>query len=310
MVESQFLKDVKAALQDPKAKPKEKPKTDIDAVAGPKKAESPTLPPPALAAKPESASPSPLALVERGRKFQPPRILLYGIDGIGKSEWASQASKPIFIQTEDGLGEIDCEKFPLARSFPEIIEQLDSVTVGKHDYETVVLDSLDWLERIIWENVCRRSNVVNIEKAGGGFAKGYNFALDEWREVLGLLDKCRARGMVVILIAHSKIERFEDPENPAYDRYSPRLHKHAEALVREWVDATFFATRRLAIRKEGAGFNERGVAIPVGTDGGERIIRTTGGPSCVAKTRYELPAELPMPKGQGWNVFVSNLKGA
>lgn len=252
---------------------------------------------------------NPLALVEKGKKFQPPRILLYGIDGIGKSEWASQAPHPIFIQTEDGLGEIDCEKFPLVKSFPQLIEQLTAVADADHKYETVVVDSLDWLERIIWENVCRRTNVANIEKAGGGFAKGYTFALDEWREVLGLLDRCRARGMVVILIAHSKIERFEDPENPAYDRYSPRLNKHAEALVREWVDATFFASRRLIVKREGAGFNERGVAAPVGADGGERILRTVGGPSCVAKTRYELPAELPMPKGQGWNTFINNLKG-
>lgn len=248
-----------------------------------------------------------MALIVKGRVFSPPRILIYGIDGIGKSSFAAQAPKPIFIQTEDGLNEIDCERFPLARDYAAVRDSLHSLIAEKHDYETVVIDSLDWLERLIWDRVCQRTNVANIEKAGGGFAKGYTFALEEWREVLDMLGHLRARGMAVILTAHAKIERFEDPENPAYDRYSPRLNKHAEALVREWVDATLFATRRLVVRKEGDGFNERGVAAPVGADGGERILRTVGGPACVAKNRYDLPAEIAFPKASSWGVFMDHL---
>lgn len=276
-----FIEAAKEAL-DPPSK-KEKSKADISAIAGP---------------------PSRLGQVEKGKKFQPPRILLYGIDGIGKSTWASEAPKPIFIQTEDGLNEITCDKFPQASTYLDVLHSLEAVAKEKHSYETVVIDSLDWLERLIWDSVCERTGVKNIEKAGGGFAKGYMFALDEWREVIRCLETCRSRGMVVILIAHSKIERFEDPENPAYDRYSPRLNKHAEALMREWVDATLFATKRLTVRKEGSGFNERGVATPVGADGGERVLKTSGGPSCIAKNRYDLPGEIPMPKGKGWETFV------
>jgi hypothetical protein len=107
--------------------------------------------------------------------------------------------------------------------------------------------------------------------------------------------------MACILIAHSKIEKFEDPESSAYDRYSPRLHKHANALISEWVDAVLFATRRFRIQKEDAGFNrERTIAAPIGADGGERIIRTIGGPACVAKNRFNLPAELPL----SWDAFM------
>ena len=101
--------------------------------------------------------------------------------------------------------------------------------------------------------------------------------------------------MACILIAHSKIEKFEDTESSAYDRYSPRLHKHANALISEWVDAVLFATRKFRTQKEDAGFNrERTIAAPLGADGGERIIRTVGGPACVAKNRFNLPAELPL----------------
>ena len=73
-----------------------------------------------------------------------------------------------------------------------------------------------------------------IEKADGGYARGYMHAVDYWREIVNQLNILRSsRGMVVLLIAHAKIERFEDPEASAYDRYSPRLHKHAGALVTE-----------------------------------------------------------------------------
>lgn len=55
-----------------------------------------------------------LSLIQSGRKFAPRRVLLYGTHGVGKSSFGARAERPIFIPTEDGLNEIDCEKFPLA----------------------------------------------------------------------------------------------------------------------------------------------------------------------------------------------------
>ncbi len=123
-----------------------------------------------------------------------------------------------------------------------------------------------------------------------------------WRKVVSLLDELRnKRGMITIIIAHSKVERFEDPENAAYDRYTPRLHKHAASLLSEWVDAVLFATRRFRIQKENAGFSgERGIASPIGADGGERILRTVGSPACIAKNRFGLPSEIPL----SWAAFI------
>jgi hypothetical protein len=112
--------------------------------------------------------------------------------------------------------------------------------------------------------------------------------------------------MVVLLIAHAKVERFEDPETSAYDRYSPRLHKHAAALVTEWCDAVLFATRRFTTRSEDAGFGrQRAIAAPIGASGGERILRTVGGPTCVAKNRYRLAPELPL----SWDALFAGIVG-
>jgi len=246
-----------------------------------------------------------LTRIHRGKQPLPPRLILYGTEGIGKSTFASQAPAPIFIQTEDGLGEIACDKFPLATTLDEVTSSLTALQAEQHDYQSVVIDSLDWLERLIWDELCRQFDVTSIEKVDGGYSKGYTHALTHWRRVLGLLNRLRTeRGMAVLCIAHTKIEKFEDPEATSYDRYSPRLHKHACSLVCEWADAVLFATRKIRVQSEDAGFNrKRGLAFALGKDGGERVIRTIGGPSCVAKNRFSLPEELPL----SWSAFMAAL---
>jgi AAA domain len=243
-----------------------------------------------------------LTRVQRGRVSKPPRILLYGVEGIGKSTFGSQAPKPIFIQTEDGLDEIDCNRFPLATTYDHVLVALGELRDQQHDYESVVLDSLDWLERLVWDKLCTENGVNSIEKVDGGYSKGYTHALTYWREVIDQLNVLRnVRGMVVVMIAHSKIERFEDPESSPYDRYSPRLHKHAAALVSEWCDAVLFATRKIRTQSEDAGFNrKRTIAHAIGKDGGERILRCVGGPTCVAKNRFGITEELPL----SWAAFI------
>jgi len=221
------------------------------------------------------------------------RILLYGTAGIGKSTFAADAPAPIFIQTEDGLGSIDCARFPVVDSLDQVLSAITALYEQEHDFRTVVVDSLDWLERLIWAEVCRRRGVDNIEDIGYG--KGYAFAQSHWRDVLDGLGALRtAKGMGVVLIAHSKIEKFDNPETESYDRYSPRLHKHAAALVQEWCDEVLFATYRVHTRAHEEGFNKKRTQ-GIGT--GERILRTSERPAHVAKNRLGLPEELPLSYG-------------
>jgi hypothetical protein len=200
------------------------------------------------------------------------------------------------------LDEIDVDKFPLAIKYEEVLAALTDLQRESHDYETVVIDSLDWLERLVFDRLCAEHNATSIEQVAGGYSKGYTLALTYWREIIEHLNTLRnQRGMVVLMIAHSKVERFEDPESSPYDRYSPRLHKHAAALMSEWSDAVLFATRKMRTQSEDAGFNrKRTIAHAIGKGGGERILRCVGGPSCVAKNRYGIVEELPL----SWAAFV------
>jgi hypothetical protein len=238
-----------------------------------------------------------LEQIIRGKQPAPRRLLLYGTHGVGKSSFGASSDRPVFVQTEDGLGEIECDKFPLAMSYQDVIKALGALYTEQHPYHTVVVDSLDWLERLIWAEVCSKRTVENIEDIGYG--KGYVFALTFWREFLTGLDALRNdRNMAVVLIAHSKIERFADPAVDSYDRYTPRLHKLASQLVQEWCDEVLFATYKVYTKQTEEGFNHKKTK-GIGT--GERVLYTTERPSHVAKNRLSLPDELPL----DWRAYAS-----
>lgn len=237
------------------------------------------------------------------RRHKPPRILIYGPPKIGKSTFGSLAPSPVFIQTEDGLDAIDTPAFPLAKNWGEVLSYLGELAEGDHDRKTVVLDSADWLERLIHAQVCEEKKVKSIEDIGYG--KGYLFALDLWRQYIEATNYLREeRNMCVINIAHSQIKRFENPETDSYDRYQIKMHDKAAALLMENSEMILFVNEVVGVKKAQEGFSERKRAI--GT--GERIIYTEGRPSFVAGNRFSLPASVPFDRdGAYWTEIAAHI---
>jgi len=105
------------------------------------------------------------------------------------------------------------------------------------------------------------------------------------------------KGMVVILIAHTQIKRFDSPEVEPFDRYQPKLQERSNAILREWADAVLFANYKTLIKKDDVGFNKtsnRGIST------GERLLYTSERPAYMAKNRYSLPDSIPM----SWESFA------
>ena len=231
-----------------------------------------------------------LASLRRGGDARPPRLLTYGVAGVGKTLFATSAPRPVVVQTEDGLGTISASTFGVLRSFDEVMEALGSLYTEAHDFETLVVDSLDWLEPLVWQHTAQTHNQPDIESFGYG--KGYLAALDTWRSFLDGVNALRdERGMGVILIAHAEIKRFDSPETEPYDRYQPKLHRSASALVQEHVDAVLFANYRISTLKSDVGFNKKVVR---GVSGGDRLLHTVERPAFLAKNRFGLPETLPL----------------
>lgn len=225
-----------------------------------------------------------------------PRVLLVGTAGVGKTTWASQAPKPVFIFTEDGAGTLELDAFPVVQTYDQVVDAIAALYEGEHDYQTVVLDSVDHLEPLIWDKVCQIHNADSIE--GLGYGKGYVEALTYWRQILDGLNALRdARGMSVILIGHVHIKRFESPEHDSIDRFEPKLHAKASALVQESVDCILFAKHKTVTKTEELGFGSKRTR---GISTGERVVCTVETPSYIAKNRYALPSELPL----SWQAFA------
>ena len=233
---------------------------------------------------------------------QAPRIIVYGVHGIGKSTFASQAAAPVFIQTEDGLAGIDTSAFPLAKTFDDVMEALRSLYAEDHKFKTVIIDSLDWLERLVWQHTAKAHAKENIEDFGYG--KGYMMALDYWRQVFDGLNALRdAKGMTVVCLAHSEIKRFDAPDSEPYDRYQPKLHKAASAVVQEWADIVAFTNYKVMTKETDTGFGAKRTRA-VGN--GERLLYLHERPSHLAKTRYVLPESMPL----DWPTFANSLADA
>lgn len=234
------------------------------------------------------------------RASQPPRILVHGGHGVGKSTLGASAFNPIFLPTEDGLSGLETSAFPLLRSWQEVEEAIAVLETEKHEFGTVVVDSLDWLEPLIWAEVCRRGGKRSLED--WAYGKGFFETAPLWRQFLESMDRLRARGMAIVLICHSEVKRFDAPDSDPYDRYQPKLHKIANALVQEFCDIIGFAQFEVAVKKTDNGFGSV-KARGIGT--GRRVLHVVEKPAFCAKNRYNLPETMPL----DWATLVEAING-
>lgn len=240
-------------------------------------------------------------LVQRRPQVFPPRMLLYGQPGIGKTTFGAGGPSPVIIPTEDGLAGLDSPCFPLVKSLEELTEYLMLLIEDPHDYQTVVLDSASGVDQLILESILRESGAKNLS-AVGAYGAGYVLQGDRWNEVIRLLDRLRTeRHMCVLILAHAELSTAEDAQYGTYDRWAPRIPKRALASVIEWCDIVAFATRRMYLNSVDKG--RRTVAAGVGPDGGERIMHVSGSPAIIAKNRYGLTGELPLAWDSLFEVF-------
>jgi hypothetical protein len=233
----------------------------------------------------------------------PPRIIVHGREGSGKTTLAAQFPGPIFLQTEDGCPNgLEIATFGVLASYDDVIAAITALGNEPHDYQTVVIDSVDVLESLTWNATCEANNWKSIESAGYG--RGYVEADKYWNDLLAGLDWLRRnRRMIIVLIAHSAVETVSDPRAPSYTSYQLRLHKRGRALLQDWADAIGFLSTELVIHTEDQGFRKRTRA-----DGGSaRYLNWEGKPAFTAKNRYGLPAKMLVPKDFDFRQLAASL---
>ncbi|CAB4169890.1 AAA domain containing protein [uncultured Caudovirales phage] len=234
-----------------------------------------------------------LSNVTKGKIKRPYSIVIFGADGCGKSTFASGAPNPIFLGTEQGTNNLDVTRFQTPKNWGDVNQAIDELIKEKHDYKTLVIDSLDWLEPLLHQKICVENRVNSIELAAGGFGKGYIAALNEFIAIKDKFNVLRdTKSMNIILIAHSQVITFNDPQNQTqYDRFEMKLHKKSSAMFREYVDAVLFASYQTFTSKEGNLTKHHG--------DGARIMYTERRPGFDAKNRLGLPFTMDL----SWDAF-------
>lgn len=248
-----------------------------------------------------------LSSVEAKRNTQPPRIIIYGVPKIGKTTFAAQAHDPIIIDLEGGSDNLEVARVERnqVRSLADILEVLRALYREDHNYKTVVLDSIDWLERILFEEVARENGARAIDDfsvPGLRFGRGYTMAQNKLKEFLAAMDALRMhKGMSVILICHSAVRKHDDPEEESFDHHTLKLNEKIKAIVQEWSDCILFARQKVYVTTSTSG---HGKEVKKGRSG-NRVLHTQGCASYLAGNRYGLPEELPLDFKAFWKEFTA-----
>ena len=225
--------------------------------------------------------------ISSGRIRKPQKVVIYGPEGIGKTTFAARFPDPVFIDTEGSTYHMDVKRTSKPQSWQELMDQVRQIAGSPGVCKTLVLDTADWAEMICAASVVSKYQKKSIEDFGYG--KGYTYLQEEFGKLLNALTEVINVGMNVVLTAHAKMRKFEQPdEMGAYDRWEMKLSKQVAPMVKEWADMVLFANyKTYVVAADDKGKKHK-------AQGGKRVMYTAHHPCWDAKNRHDLPEELPL----------------
>lgn len=222
--------------------------------------------------------------ITKGKRHTPIRGIIMGTSGIGKSTFAAGLPKPLFLDTEESTNELEVERITI-RDWTHLGATVAQIATANLGYQTIVIDTADWAERMLVENMLQKSGKKSIED--WGFGKGYTVLAEEFGRFLTATDGLTSKGMHVVFIAHTKVVRVSPPDQTdGFDRYELKMSKQVAPLLKEWSDLLLFAHTQINIVE--------GTDGKVKAQGGkERVMHTTSSAAWDAKNRFGLPEVMP-----------------
>ena len=223
--------------------------------------------------------------VQQTMQIEPMKVLIYGVEGIGKTTFASKFPDPIFIDTEGSTGFINARKLPNPTSWTMLLDELEDIKSEPRG-KTLIIDTLDWAERLAKKYLMDKNKWAAIDSTNYG--SRYVALSDEIGKLLNKLTEIKDVGINVVLTAHAETKKHELPDEMGqYDKYTLKLEKRDAGLAKEWADMILFFNYKTTIISDSKSNSKKAT-------GGQRVMYTTHKPAWDAKNRLGLPDELPI----------------
>lgn len=243
------------------------------------------------------------------------RIVIAGMEGVGKTTLACNAPRSLLVPLEQGAMRISTHKIPrLITSYDEVITLINEIgqqaASGKLIYKTIVFDSASALERLIHTKVLTldtqygKKKDLNMETALGAYGKAYAQANILFNDFTNLCDQLALLGINIVLTCHVFASKVLDPANGEYYTWDLQLHSPKNErtigkreLITQWADMVGFLHEPFFITKGEGESAQRAISNNQG-----RVLGVDRTPTYVAKNRYGIPNILiPIPRENGWN---------
>lgn len=253
--------------------------------------------------------------ISRAGSGLPSRVVVHAVEGAGKTSFAAHGPEPIFSMTRGETGLLTLidnglvpavDHFEETATWADLLWQIRHLTETQTAHRMYAIDTLNGAQQLCFEHVTRERFHGSTEKFLD-YGKGAEVALDEWNRFLVMLDQLRARRkMAVMLLCHTKVKTFKNPEGDDYDRYTPDMHEKVWGLTHKWGDYVLFVNFETFAKKERGALRAKGV----GSD--DRIIYTSRTAAYDAKNRNDLPAAIRADNAPDgcWRAFSTAVRQA
>jgi hypothetical protein len=237
--------------------------------------------------------------ITTGKIQRAQKVLLYGIEKVGKSSLAAKFPAPLFLDVEQGTHQLDLNRLDI-KSADELDKAITWVARDQHNYKTLVVDSVDWAEKLLADRVLVENNWKSIETPNYG--KGFVVLREAFKLFLESLGPVICKEINVVLIGHAHIKKYNPPEaSEGYDRWELKLDKENTPRAKEWADAILFAKFETKIIESGGKTK--------GIGGKERVIYTTSSAAYDAGNRHGFPEKIKMDIEALAPLFAANQGG-